>query len=324
MTLGQHQSDPLIDRFLEHLTSERSASPLTCRNYRHALYEFVAWWNVHAGASIEWPGVTRDQFRLYLRQLGRKALSPSSVRLRFAALRTFYRFLLRHGKVSEIPVKGLSLPKLRRRLVRVLSAEQMLGLLRAPEASAPLQPQSDSCNAKSRGRPVDQSVAARDAAILETIYSCGLRISELCGIRVQDIDGSQFVVLVRGKGKKERVVPIGNHAILAIQRYWSVLGRQPAPAQPVFWRNSDTPEPMSPRTLQHRLKQYLLIAGLDPDLTPHKLRHSFATHLLDAGADLRSVQEMLGHAQLATTQIYTHVTADRLRRAYDATHPRAH
>jgi integrase/recombinase XerC len=170
---------------------------------------------------------------------------------------------------------------------------------------------------------VEAAVPERDVAILETIYSCGLRISELCGLRMEDINWGEQLVRVRGKGRKERVLPIGGHALKAIDTYWQRLPHPPSPAEPVFLSSNKSRAPMVPRTLQLRLKHYLEIAKLDPNLTPHKLRHSYATHLLDAGADLRSVQELLGHAHLVTTQVYTHVTTERLKRAYDEAHPRA-
>jgi integrase/recombinase XerC len=159
--------------------------------------------------------------------------------------------------------------------------------------------------------------------VLETIYSCGLRISELCGLVAQDLDWNERLVRVRGKGKKERLVPIGETALAAIKNYWSMLPQTPAGESPVFLAGLDKRTPITPRSLQLRLKKHLAIAGLDPHLTPHKLRHSYATHLLDGGADLRSVQELLGHAHLVTTQVYTHLTTDRLKRAYEAAHPRA-
>src|SRR6185295_10817266 len=163
----------------------------------------------------------------------------------------------------------------------------------------------------------------RDIAILETIYSCGLRVSELCGLQADDIDWNERVVRVRGKGKKERLVPIGEPALKTIEAYWSKLSLPPAGAAPVFLSDKQGQQPIYPRLLQLRLKRYLEIAGLDPHLTPHKLRHSYATHLLDAGADLRSVQELLGHAHLVTTQVYTHITTERLKKAYEKAHPRA-
>jgi integrase/recombinase XerC len=159
--------------------------------------------------------------------------------------------------------------------------------------------------------------------MLELLYSCGLRISELCGLRVEDLDWSGQVVRVRGKGRQERLAPVGAPALEAIRAYWHRLGTAPGFGAPVFLASPSGAAPVLPRTVQLRLKQHLAAAGLDPSLTPHKLRHSFATHLLDAGADLRSVQELLGHAHLATTQVYTHVTTERLKRAYDQAHPRA-
>jgi integrase/recombinase XerC len=163
----------------------------------------------------------------------------------------------------------------------------------------------------------------RDVAVLEAIYSCGLRISELCGLQAADIDWNERLLRVRGKGKKERLVPIGETALEAIKQYWNLLPQMPAGAAPVFFGGGKKLLPMLPRQLQLRLKKYLAAASLDPNLTPHKLRHSYATHMLDAGADLRSVQELLGHAHLVTTQVYTHLTTERLKRAYDKAHPRA-
>ncbi|MGE3313260.1 MAG: tyrosine recombinase XerC [Limisphaerales bacterium] len=322
--------DPKVREFLEHLSAERAVSPYTLRNYSQALAEFAAWHQSQSQQQHQrppdWPSLQREEFRFYLRHLGRRTLSPSAVRLRFSALRTFYRFLLRRGHVASTPIRDLSLPRLPRRLVRFLTLDQMRALLAAPtrESQPAATASSPALASGSRpGRPVDPSVPARDVAILELLYSCGLRVAELCNLRVGDLDAHEAVVRVLGKGRKERLVPVGSHALRAIETYWSVLGRRPDPDQPVFWRARDNPRPLPPRTFQHRLKGHLLAAGLDPGITPHKLRHSFATHLLDAGADLRSVQEMLGHAQLATTQVYTHVTTDRLRRAYDSAHPRA-
>lgn len=314
----QPASDPLLTAFYSHLTAERAVSPYTLRNYTQALTEFTAWYTAQHHHAPRWTEVPREQFRFYLRHLGRQSLSPAAIRLRFSALRTFYRFLLRRGHVASTPVKDLSLPKMPRRLVRFLTVEQMQALLAAPARELTPDPEPKS------GRPIDPSVPARDTAILEILYSCGLRVAELCGLRVQDLDTTEAVARVRGKGRKERLVPVGSHALRALEVYWPTLEHQPTGEEPVFWRARNDPRPLPPRTFQHRLKGHLLAAGLDPQLTPHKLRHSFATHLLDAGADLRSVQEMLGHAQLATTQVYTHVTTERLRRAYDDAHPRAH
>ena len=225
---------------------------------------------------------------------------------------------MRHGAVETSPIKNLSLPKARKRLPKFLTIQQMADLLAAPAKLLASQKEK-----KGAGRPVSAEVCRRDVAVLETIYSCGLRISELCGLRVEDIDFSEQIVRVRGKGKKERLVPIGEPALRAMQNYWDALLEPPNAAQPVFRADTNKAAPLSPLQLARRLKKYLAVAGLDPALTPHKLRHSYATHLLDAGADLRSVQELLGHAHLVTTQVYTHVTTERLKKAYDAAHPRA-
>jgi integrase/recombinase XerC len=309
--------DEQIEEFLQHLAAERGASIHTLRNYRQALTEFGRWHQDERKTAPSWPGLQRDELRGYLRFLGRHQLSRAAIQLRFSALRSFYKFLVRRGIVESSPIKNLALPKPARRLPRFLTVKQLENLLRAP-----LQPLTQP-RPKGPGRPVDEAACYRDAAVLETIYSCGLRISELCGLRAEDLNWDGQLVRVRGKGKKERQVPIGAPALEALRRYWSKLPNPPFGAAPVFLPSTKTPRPIGPCILQRRLKKYLIIAGLDPAITPHKLRHSYATHLLDAGADLRSVQELLGHAHLVTTQVYTHVTTERLKRAYDEAHPRA-
>jgi integrase/recombinase XerC len=320
--------DKWIQKFLTHLATDRGASAYTQRNYRQALTEFVRWHQLESPESkvqspksqpaIVWDKLQRDDFRNYLRFLGRHNLGRAAIQLRFSALRTFYKFLIRHGAVETSPIKNLSLPKLEKRLPKFLTIQQMKDLLAAPAKLLETQKQR-----KGAGRPISAAACLRDLAVLETIYSCGLRVSELCGLRVDDIDWSEQLVRVRGKGKKERLVPVGEPALQAIQSYWSALRQPPAGPSPVFFAETKKHALLNPLQLSRRLKQYLVIAGLDPGLTPHKLRHSYATHLLDAGADLRSVQELLGHAHLITTQIYTHVTTERLKKAYDAAHPRA-
>jgi integrase/recombinase XerC len=321
-------TDKWIQKFLVHLATDRGASAYTQRNYRQALTEFVRWHqeersafadkSVSARQAVAWEKLQRDDFRNYLRFLGRHNLGRAAIQLRFSALRTFYKFLIRHGAVETSPIKNLSLPKLEKLLPKFLTIQQMKDLLAAPAKLLETRKQK-----KGAGRPISAAACLRDLAVLETIYSCGLRVSELCGLRVDDIDWSEQLVRVRGKGKKERLVPVGEPALKAIQNYWSALKQPPAGLSPVFFAETKKRAPLNPLQLSRRLKQYLVIAGLDPGLTPHKLRHSYATHLLDAGADLRSVQELLGHAHLITTQIYTHVTTERLKKAYDAAHPRA-
>jgi integrase/recombinase XerC len=310
-------TEPWTHQFLAHLATDRGASVYTQRNYRQALTEFLRWHHQQRAALPAWEKLERDDFRGFVRFLGRNRLSRAAMQLRFSALRTFYQFLIRRGAAQASPIKNLSLPKLERRLPKFLTRDQMEALLIAPFELL------KNSKVKKAGRPVSQIAALRDVAVLETIYSCGLRVSEVCGLRADDIDWGGQTVRVRGKGKKERHVPVGKPALMAIQDYWNTFKQPPVGASPVFLAETRKPAPLRPLQLSRRLKKYLALAGLDPGLTPHKLRHSYATHLLDAGADLRSVQELLGHAHLVTTQVYTHVTTERLKKAYDAAHPRA-
>lgn len=312
----ESRSDPLVDRFRQHLETGRNASAYTVRNYLHALDEFAGWHREARGTPPSWASLVRDDFRLYLRSLGRRGLGRSPIHLRFSALRTFYRFLHREEMVGEIPLRNLALPRPERRLPAFVPANRMAALLEAP-----LQELARERGAS--GDPVDAAPFLRDAAVLEAIYSSGLRISEACGLRVEDIDLGERVLRVRGKGRKERLVPLGRPATEALVQYWNTTGHSRDPASPAFPQQPGSGIPVSPGEIQRRLKRYLAAAGLDPALTPHKLRHSFATHLLDRGADLRSVQELLGHARLSSTEVYTHVSTERLLRAYQAAHPRA-
>lgn len=308
--------DPLVLRFRQHLETERNVSAYTVRNYLQALAEVSGWYRGIKPTGPRWPELKREDFRFYLRWLGRHELSRAAIALRFSALRTFYRFLLREGLVEELPVKGLSLPKPEKRLPQFLPEQQMTALLEAPLREFHRVRDNSA-------EPVDATPFLRDVAMLETIYSSGLRISEACGLTVADVDFAGRALRVRGKGRKERLVPVGQPALTAIDAYWRAVAHPQNTALPVFLGERNALDPIRPGTLQRRLKTYLAAAGLDPALTPHKLRHSFATHLLDRGADLRSVQELLGHARLSSTEVYTHLTTERLKRVYDSAHPRA-
>ena len=308
--------DPWVEEFLVHLATDRGASEYTHRNYSEALAEFRGWHATERQAQPNWRTLQRDDFRSFLRHLSRRELSRATIHLTFSALRTFYKFLIRRGHVATSPIRNLAMPKPERRLPKFVTVAQAKTLLETP-----LREWEKECKASEQ--PPEKASFLRDAALLETIYACGLRISEVCGLRVGDLNPTERLVRVRGKGKKEREVPIGQPALHAILQYWQALPRAPLPEGPVFQGQADSEEPIRPAQVQLRLKRYLIAAGLDPRLTPHKLRHSFATHLLDHGADLRSVQELLGHQNLSTTQIYTHVTTERLKAAYDAAHPRA-
>jgi site-specific recombinase XerD len=247
-------------------------------------------------------------------------LKRATVALRIAGLRSFYRFLVRRGVVKDNPLSGLVMPKREKRLPRFLTLQQVEALLNAP---LKLTEKPADGKKPSPGRPVLSFVPWRDKALLETFYSAGLRVQEICRLNRRHIDFIGEVISVRGKGGKERLCPVGRPALDAIETYWSKLPPQApqGPDAPAFFDSKY--RRLMPHQVQRRMKIYLKLIGIGADLTPHKLRHSFATHLLDAGADLRSVQELLGHASLSTTQVYTHVTSARLKQVYDKAHPRA-
>jgi integrase/recombinase XerC len=293
-------ADRFTELFLEHLEVERNVSPLTLTNYRHALERFRK-----TVPQPAWKDLRADHFRRYLFEQMKAGLAKPTVRLHFAALRTFYRFLVERHGLKDNPLKQVQLPKLDRGLPVVLSRKQIDTLLAAPLAME-----------KSDRAP--KWMPQRDAAILELFYSSGLRLAELSSLTVRDVDIFNETVRVMGKGRKERIVPVGALALEALQKY-----RQAARVDmgPLFINKSR--KRISTRSVWLSLRRYLAFAGIPLTISPHKLRHSFATHMLDAGADLRSVQSLLGHASLSTTQIYTHVTTERLKKAYDDAHPRA-
>ena len=309
--------DALVAEFRRHLEVERNTSGYTVRNYGQALDEFSTWHQTTAGRPPQWETISRDELRLYLRWLGRKGLDPASVALRFSALRTFFKWMVREGRRDSTPVRLLRLPRLPRRLPRFLTESDVPKLLAAPLKELELARKADPAT------PVDPTVFLRDRAVLETLYSSGLRISEACGLRFEQVNITDRILRIRGKGRKEREVPIGEPAMRAIREYWTAVVHPRAMGTPVFLSRPEALTPVRASEIQARLKLYLASAGLDPEITPHKLRHSFATHLLNNGADLRSVQELLGHARLQSTEVYTHVSAARLKQAYDDAHPRA-
>lgn len=294
--------DPDQTAFLDFQRVEKSASPLTLGNYERALHAYRDWRGERFSG---WREAAADDFRDYLFALMKQGLKRSTIRLRFAALRSFYKFLVLRRGLAHSPVAEVQLPKPERRLPVVLTIQQIDELLTLPLRIEP-------------AKNAPEWLPLRDAAILELFYSSGLRISELLAIDIRDLDFIGETVRVRGKGAKERIVPIGCPALNAIQRY-----RQAAAVTsgPLFL--SKLRRRITQQAVDLLLKKYLKLSGIPFGVSPHKLRHSFATHLLDAGADLRSVQSLLGHASLSTTQIYTHVTKERLKTAYDQAHPRA-
>jgi len=302
---------------------ERGASEKTLRNYRQNILEFVIWYEATYRKKPDWETLTLHDFRFYLSEISGK-LARATVLLRLSGLRSFYKYLIRSKRLTENPLRNLRSPKKTRGLPVFLNHTQIEKLLNAPlEMMAAAQAQMikpATGQKKKQGRPSSPVLALRDAAWLELFYSSGLRISELVNLRRQDMDESAEVVRVMGKGAKERMVPVGEPAIKALEKYWVQAG-QPKGDEFIF--SAKSRKPLSVLSVQTRLKKYLAFAGIDPKVTPHKLRHSFATHLLQNGADLRSVQEMLGHKSLAATQVYTHLTPERMKKVYDQTHPRA-
>jgi len=305
--------DPAVTEFLQQLEHGRGVSPNTVRNYRQALLNFKA-----TMPGKDWHDLKPADFKSYLYALARSKLGPSTIRLRFAALRTFYKHALRDGRVKLNPVSGLLLPRLPKRLPVALSLEQINALLDSPRRLWEAEEKRHAAGARKDQRAARRWQMLRDVAWLELFYSAGLRLSELVTLQRANVDLRHGSVRVLGKGRKERLCPLGDIALRALNEY---LDACPHDTDALFV--SAHGKQLNGRTVQLALKRYLAAAGLDARLTPHKLRHTFATHLLDGGADLRSVQELLGHSQLTTTQIYTSVSVGRLKRVYDEAHPRA-
>lgn len=296
---GQPARDALAQEFLRYLEVERNASPRTIGAYEHALTDF------RRQSAAGWKQCHADHFRDYLFELMKAGQARSYIRLQFSAFRTFYKFLKERKGLRTDPVRALQLPKLEKKLPVVLTRAQIDELL-----SAPLRIE------KEKAAPAWMPL--RDVAVMELFYSSGLRLSELAALDVKDVDLYTESLRVFGKGRKERVCPVGMPALEAVSRYRSAANVQ---SGPLFINKGR--KRMSTRAIWMVLKRYVRHTSIPVSISPHKLRHSFATHLLDRGADLRSVQALLGHASLSTTQIYTHVTTERLKQAYAAAHPRA-
>lgn len=295
-----------IAQFLRYMVTERNASELTIKSYREDLFSFVEWLQATRGDVPDPDALSPQDLRGFQSALQSADYARTSIARKLAALRSFYKFAMRSGLASSNPAKPLRNPRRQRKLPHVLTDEEIGKLLLAP--------------------PANKVDGLRDRAILETVYSAGLRVSELVGMQDGDIDRDDQIVRIRGKGRKERICPLGSFAIKAIDAYASrrtrsekaeALGRQ----APVFVNRFGNG--LTTRSVGRMLEKHLAVAGLDTRTSPHTLRHSFATHLLDRGADIRSVQELLGHKSLATTQIYTHVSAASLRQVYEKAHPRA-
>jgi integrase/recombinase XerC len=293
--------DKLGDKFLTYLKTEKNYSPHTLKSYTHDLQRFYEFLGETAVA-----GADTAQFRRYLAGLKEKGLSKRTMAHRLAVLRTFFRFLKREGHLAQNPLTAISSPKQDRRLPMVLDENEVARLLESPE---------------------DDLSGRRDKAVLETLYSTGMRVSEVVSLDREKIDFIGGSCRVMGKGSKERLCPIGDRALRSIRNYLALRDGDPKTrtARALFLNHSpnDKGSRLTDRSVRRIVAKYIDRAGRTDGISPHTLRHSFATHLLNRGADLRSVQELLGHENLSTTQIYTHVSTQRLKEAYQKAHPRA-
>ena len=294
-----------LAKFLQHLNVERGASGHTLTSYREDLETFAEFLQEEDGSCPDPMTLTSVELRGYLAALHDAGYAKTSIARKLASLRSFYRFAQREDWIDTNPAKALRNPRKAQKLPHFLSTSEIGKLLGAPAS--------------------DKVMGLRDRAILETLYSAGLRVSELVGLNDGDLDFDQGIVRVRGKGRKERIAPLGSYALRALKKWLAkrqVSNKEPSGrAAPVFVNRFGTR--LTSRSVGRMLEKHLKVAGLDNRTSPHTLRHSFATHLLDSGADIRSVQELLGHKSLVTTQIYTHVSTSNLKAAYEKAHPRA-
>lgn len=289
--------------FLGYLVAEKQVSPHTLSSYSRSLRMFREW----SGSRFSsWEACSPDLFREWLFDLLKDDLTPATIRLRFAAIRSFFRFMMKRGIITSNPMEEVSLPKRRRQLPTYLNLSQMEELLELPY------------HIKVPGNS-PAWLPFRDAAILELFYSCGLRLSELVSLNVDSINRETECLRVVGKGRKQRILPVGTPALAALEKYIEMAKIEKR--SPLFL--SRLGKRIGARSVELLLNKYVRHSSIPFHLSPHKIRHTFATHMLDAGADLRSVQELLGHVSLSTTQIYTHVTRSRLAEAYRLAHPRA-
>jgi len=317
-----------IDRFIEYLRYERNASPNTIREYRRDVTQFMQFLTPPGEKTMSLGHVDHRVIREFVGWSYDQKLEKSSVARKLAALRTFFKFCVREGVVKQNPARLVSTPKLPKRVPRVLTAEEMNGFLDnilggSPAAAKHKRPAIPRKKQQDEGKVM----LKRDRAILELLYASGLRVSELVGLNLGDIDRAGQMLRVLGKGSKERIVPFGSSAQTALEAYWpirdEILNRLGAATefQAVFLNHSA--DRLGARSVRTIVKKYSRLADVNWDLHPHSLRHAFATHLLADGADLRAIQELLGHVSLSTTQRYTQASIQQLMNVYDKAHPHA-
>jgi integrase/recombinase XerC len=308
MSAGRSMPDNRLAEYLTHLEKEKGSSPHTVKAYRRDLEAFVEFCDRHYAGAWTWQTVDRLGLRGFLGELQRRGLSKRSAARALSAVRSLYRYLQENHGVANNIARAARVPKLDKRLPTYMDREQTQALFEWAEARA----------------GGDDFAATRDLAILELCYSTGIRLSELSGMNLEDLDLLSDQAKVRGKGRKERIVPVGSRAVLALRRYLNhretAVRRPGADRRAVFV--SRLGRRLAPRGVQRAVHTMFAAVGGD-NLRVHSLRHTFATHMLDAGADLRAVQELLGHASLSTTQVYTHTSVERLKKVYNQAHPRA-
>ena len=324
---------PIVAKFLTYLIDERHFSPYTSRCYGLDLRQYLEFvsgeFGIEDDAAAEQAALDAgpessarfqhtltgrlmaadaEAIRAFLVRMSEQNYSAATMARKIATLRSFHKWAERRGFVRTNPMVMIRTPKQAKRLPRAISVDEIERLLSAPNDR--------------------ELLGARDRAILETLYSTGIRVSEVVGINRGDLDDSGEAIIIRGKGRRERLVPLGSHALASLRNYLHMLdaelvkaGKTAAPNSPLFVNKHGGR--LSSRSVRRKVSKYLGEVGLDPAISPHTIRHSFATHLLDNGADLRSVQELLGHQSLSSTQVYTHLTTARMREAYDKSHPRA-
>lgn len=296
-----------LQPFLDHLALERRCSPYTVRNYRQAFEDYHRWLRSEGAADGALDAIPVRTIRDFVIEAQRR-FDRRTLHNHVSGLRAFYRFWMQRGRLERNPFTGVPLPKLEKRLPKFLTEKQADALLASPTAAV------------ERGE-ASPFTGWRDRLIFELLYGAGLRISELCGLTYGAVELDSGVARVLGKGRKERVCPIGAVAATVLRKFRDEHAPSWEPTAPIIV--DEQGRRLRPAQIQTMMKRHLAACGLPMDLTPHKLRHSFATHLLDRGADLRVVQELLGHARLSTTQVYTHVTLARLKDVYRKAHPRA-
>ena len=343
--IGKQTADmkTAIGKYLQYLKSVKNSSPHTISNYGKDLSQFLEFLSPPGLQPPALAGVTHGMIREFVAHLHDQGLQKSSIARKLAALRSFFKYCVREGHLNENPARLVPTPKLPKRIPAVLSAEEMNGFLNhlagitAPAVDA-VAPRNRRSRAE-RGQGAEKSeeeglFLARDRALLELLYAAGLRVSELTGLNLIDIDQKERILRVRGKGNKERVVPYGSKAQEAMEKYWPLReklllqnqtgrsGSRGAPHRDAVFLNY-TGRRLTQRSVGRLVKKYVRLANINWDLHPHSMRHAFATHLLADGADLRAIQELLGHQSLSTTQKYTHASIRQLMETYDKAHPHA-